>query len=170
VSTDDDDANPKRIWWAIGLGTIAQSVAFGSVLLGILSTQSDTPEAAGPAFALGFVLVPAVCAMVAFISGQERAPLATLKGMGIWLIVSLPLSLINPVSGLCAGFTASGAITLRRSDLARTRLRAVAVVISAAYVTVLMIIVPQAGIFAGAVTPLLAVKAADIFGERSATT
>ncbi len=160
------DFNPRRVWWAIGIGTIVQAVAFGSRLLGTVATQSSTPEGAGPAFALGFALVPVVCAIVAFTSGHPRAPLATLKGMGIWLVVALPLGLINPVSGLCAGFTASGAVTLRSSGPTSGRVHAAAVVLAAVYVTLLIIIVPQAGIFAGAVTPLLAVKAADVFSER----
>jgi hypothetical protein len=37
---------------------------------------------------------------------------------------------------------------------------------TAGYVTLLVVILPQAGVFAGAVTPLLAIRGADIWSER----
>jgi hypothetical protein len=41
-----------------------------------------------------------------------------------------------------------------------------AVLLATGYVTTLLLILPQAGVFAGAVTPLLAVKAADYYTEK----
>lgn len=161
------EEGPRRIWWAVGAGTIIQTVAFVSLILGAVISVSDETVAAGPAFALGFVLVPVVCALVAFISGHERAPLATLKGMGVWLIVALPLGLANPITGLSAGFAAAGAVTLRADLLRPGKSRAVAVLVQAAYVSLLLAVLPQAALFAGAVTPLLAIRIADMFTERT---
>jgi hypothetical protein len=104
--------------------------------------------------------------LVAFVSGAGRAPVAALKAMGLWLLIALPVGLINPVTGLCAGFTAGAAVTLRHSEVHQRGARAWAVLIAASYVTVLVLTFTQAGIFAGAVTPLLAIKAADIYSER----
>jgi len=157
-----------RIWLAIGLGTVAQTISFGSLLLGALASQSDEASAAGPAFALGFALVPIVFVLVAFVSGVARAPLAALKAMGLWLLIALPFGLVNPVIGLCAGFTAGAAVTLRHTESHQRGARAVATLIAIAYVAVLVFTFTQAGIFAGAVSPLLAMRAADIYSERQA--
>ncbi len=160
------DPNPRRIWSAIGIGTFLQAIATGSLIFAILATQSTTPESAGPFFALGFMLVPVVFATVAFLSGQANAPIATLKAMGLWAIIALPLGLVNPVMGLCAGFTAGAAVTMRATPEIPGRARMYAVLLATGYVTTLLLILPQAGVFAGAVTPLLAVKAADYYTEK----
>ncbi len=157
----------KRIWWAIAVGTTIQTVALVSLIAGALISASGETEPAGPAFALGFVLVPVVCALVAFISGHERAPLATLKGMGVWVVVGLPLSLVNPVIGLSTGFAASGAFTLKSLAVRSGKRRAFAVLGLAFYLALLLVVLPQAALFAGAVTPLLAVRAADYISERA---
>lgn len=165
---ESGQVRPGRIWLAIGLGTVIQTISFGSLLLGALASQSDEPSAAGPAFALGFALVPIVFVSVAFVSGVARAPLAALKAMGLWLLIALPFGLINPVIGLCTGFTAGAAVTLRHSESHKRGARAAAILIAATYVAVLVFTFTQAGIFAGAVTPLLAMRAADIYSERHA--
>jgi hypothetical protein len=126
----------------------------------------DDPAAAGPAFALGFGLVPVVFVVTAFVSARVAAPVSILKAMGLWLLFALPLGLINPVTGLCAGFCAGGALALRRSENPVRRARAIAGALTVVYVTVLVVTLPQAGLFAGAVTPLLSIRAADIYSER----
>ena len=156
----------RRTWIAIAVGTTLQIVSFGAVLFGTLVSLSAEPISGGPSFALGFILAPAVFASVAFISGHERAPMATLKAMGVWLVLALSLGLLNPVSGLSVAFGAAGVITLRRPETTTTFARSAAVVLTGMYVLLLVVILPEAGIFAGAVTPLLAVRSADIYRER----
>lgn len=156
--------NTRRVWLAIGLGTTLQTISYGSLLFGAIVSQSDDPTGGGSAFALGFLLAPTVFAVVAFVSGHPRAPLATLKGMGLWLIVALPFGLLNPVTGLTLGFTAAAAVTLRGEE-GLGRIRSIAVVAAGVWVSVLVFILPEAGIFAGAVTPLLAIRAADVYAE-----
>ena len=157
---------PRPVGWAIFVGTLVQAVSFGSLMIAVYASTSDTGEAASPYFALGFMLVPIMCAVVAFMSRHPRAPIATLKGMGVWLVIGLPLSLVNPVIGLGAGFTAAGAMTLRPDVLSPGRNRAWAILATALYLAVLLVILPQSAILAGAVTPLLAVRAADLLTER----
>jgi hypothetical protein len=170
VTTTSPPENLKRVWLAIGLGTIVQAISYGSLLLGaVASVSSDQPEAAGPAFAIGFGLVPLVMVVVAFGSGRFGAASAVLKGMGLWLLVALPLGLIHPVTGMCAAFTAAAAVTLRREEGIAFRPRVVAVAMATVYVTLLVFALPQviqAGIFAGAITPLFAIRGADIWSER----
>lgn len=161
------EPRPERLWWAIGIGTLLQLISYGAIIVGVVAAASEEEIAAGPAFALGFLLVPAVCASVAFISRHERAPMATLKGMGLWIVVGLPLGLVNPVAGIASGFVASGAVTLRPTVLAPGRARTWAVVLTTSYLFALVLILPQAAMLAGALTPLLAVRAADIYSERA---
>lgn len=136
--------------------------------MGTLAAAFDDDVAAAPAFALGFSLVPVVIAVVAFVSGVENAPTTTVKAMGMWILLALPLGLINPATGLSAGFGAAAAMTLRRPEGNRVRHRVIAVLINTLYVTILVVLAPEAGLFAGAVTPLLAVRIADSWTERSA--
>ncbi len=166
MTTDAPPENLRRVWLAIGIGTILQAISFGSLLLGAVASQSETPEAGGPAFAIGFGLVPLVLVVVVFGSGRLAPAASVLKGMGLWLLVALPIGLINPVTGICAGFTASGAVTLQRAEGIPFKPRVAAIVMAAGYVTLLVVILPQAGVFAGAVTPLLAIRGADIWSER----
>lgn len=165
-----DAAATRRIWWAIGVGTIVQAISFSSLIGGAVISLADDGVSAGPAFALGFGLVPVACAVVAFVSGHERAPLATLKGMGVWAVVGLPLGLINPVSGLSTGFAAAASFTLRSLAQRPGKRRALATGILALYVTALVLLIPPAALFAGALTPLLVIRTADIISERSEAT
>lgn len=164
--TTEEPTGLKRVWLAIGIGTLIQAISFGSLLLGVVASQSDQVEAGGPAFAVGFGLVPIVLVIVALGSGRRGAAGSVLKGMGLWLVIALPIGLVNPVTGLCAGFTAAGAVTLRREEGIPFKPRLAAVVMAAGYITLLLFLLPQAGIFAGAVTPLLAIRGADLWSER----
>ncbi len=159
-----------RTWLAIAVGTVIQIVSFGSILVGALASTGDQQVAAGPAYALGFGLVPVVFVLVAFVSSVQGAPLAILKAMGLWLILALPLGLVNPVVGLCAGFSAGATVTLRRPEEPKKWARAIAAAVTVVYVTVLVLILPQAGIFAGAVTPLLAMRVADGYSDNKTST
>lgn len=156
----------RHLGWAIAIGTIVQAVSFISFMVGVFASTSDEAIAAGPAFALGFILVPVVCATVAFVSRHPQAPMATLKGMGAWLVLALPFSLGNPIIGLSVGFAAAGALTLRSDGLRPGRYRMLAVVGTGVYIVVLILILPQAAIVAGAVTPLLAIRAGDLITEQ----
>lgn len=151
-------------------GTLIQAISYGSILLGALAAQSEGDLAAGPAFALGFGLVPLVFVAVAIISRRQNAPASILKAMGAWLVFALPLGLFNPVTGLVAGFSAGGALTLRPPAMMTKRWRARAAILGTIYVTGLVLIVPRAGIFAGAVTPLLVIRAADVYAEKTENT
>jgi hypothetical protein len=166
VTSSPAGQEARPLGWAIFVGTLAQAVSFGSLMVAVYASISDNGEAASPYFALGFTLVPVMCAVVAFMSRHPRAPIATLKGMGMWLVVGIPLGLVNPVIGFGAGFTAAGAMTLRPDVLSPGRNRAWAVLATALYLTLLLFILPQSAILAGAVTPLLAIRAADLLTER----
>lgn len=160
------DLGGRHLGWAIGIGTVVQAASFFSFMIGVFASTSEEAIAGGPAFALGFILVPVACATVAFVSRHPQAPMATLKGMGGWLVVALPLSLMNPIIGLSAGFAASGALTLRSDSLQPGSYRLLAIAGTAAYVVILILILPQAAMVAGALTPLLAIRVGDLLTEQ----
>lgn len=158
----------RRKWTAIAVATAVLFVSYGFLLLGVFAGRADTPQQAGPPMAIGLALVPFVFVALAFISRHERAPISVLKGMGLWLVVSLPVGLINPITGLVAAFGAGGIVTLRPDQESAIRTRLLAVVVTTGYVTALLLVVPAAGVFSGAVLPLAALGFADSFSLRRA--
>jgi hypothetical protein len=164
----DDDQGYKRSWLAIGLSTIVLMVSYSSLLVAIVATQSDTPEAAGPTFALGFALVPVVFVAVAFLSGRRNAPTSVLKAMGVWLVVALPLGLFNPVFGLCAGFGMGGVLTLKENDTDRWQARTIAVLLVATYSLSMLWVIPAIGLLSGGISPLASLGLADYYTRNRA--
>lgn len=163
-----EDSSYKRSWLAIGLSTIVLMVSYSSLLVAIVATQSDTPEAAGPTFALGFALVPVVFVAVAFLSGRKNAPTSVLKAMGAWLVVALPLGLFNPVFGLCVGFGLGGVLTLKENDTDRWQARAIAVLLVATYSLAMLWVIPAIGLLSGGISPLASLGLADYYTRNRA--
>ena len=164
-----EDSGYKRSWLAIGLSTIVLMISYSSLLVAIVATQSDTPEAAGPTFALGFALVPVVFVAVAFLSGRRNAPTSVLKAMGVWLVVALPLGLFNPVFGLCVGFGLGGVLTLKENDTDRWQARAIAVLLVATYSLAMLWVIPAIGLLSGGISPLASLGLADYYTRNRAT-
>ncbi|MGI9528245.1 MAG: hypothetical protein ACR2NG_00915 [Acidimicrobiia bacterium] len=161
--TEVEQTSYKRSWLAIGLGTMVLMVSYGSLLVAIAAGQSNTPQAAGPAFALGFMLVPVVYVVVAFVSGHDRAPTAVLKAMGLWLVVALPLSLFNPIFGLCTGFGIGGVVTLNADGPDRWLARTVSVLLVATYSLAILFVFPALGVMSGGLLALPALGLADYY-------
>lgn len=172
----EDEVSSRRIWVAIVVATVVEVIAYGSLLLAWfavvledsdVATEGDIAGSEGPFFALGLVLVPFVFIALAFISRRTRAPFATLAAMGLFILVALPLGLFLHLSVvLVAAFGAGGIVTLARGPGYRLSYRIWAVVITALYVTLLLVVAPPGGIFAGAILALPALGVADMLGAR----
>ncbi|GMQ98843.1 MAG: hypothetical protein BMS9Abin17_1372 [Acidimicrobiia bacterium] len=165
--TDANDSY-KRSWIAIVISTVVMATSYGSFLLAIVATRSDTPQAAGPAFALAFALVPITLISLAFLSGRDRAAMAVLKAMGLWLLVALPLGLFNPVFGLSAGFGMGGVLTLKERENNRRVPRSVAVLLVSTYSLLMLFMIPALGLVSGGLLPLAALGLADYYTEHRA--
>jgi hypothetical protein len=163
-----EDQSYKRSWLAIGLSTIVLMVSYSSLLVAIVATRSDTPEASGPTFALGFALVPVVFVAVAFLSGRRNAPTSVLKAMGVWLLVALPLGLFNPVFGLCVGYGMGGVLTLKENDTDRWQTRTIAVLLVATYSLAMLWVIPAIGLLSGGISPLASLGLADYYTRHRA--
>jgi len=162
---ESEEPSYRRSWLAISLGTLVVMVSYSSLLAAIVSSR-DASDATGPVFALGFALVPLVFVTVAFVSGRQKAPMAVLKGMGLWLIVALPFSLLNPVFGLSAGYGIGGVVTLKEGDTDRWQARTIAVVTVAAYSFGIVILIPSLtalGVLSGGLLALPALGLADYY-------
>lgn len=166
--TKDEDQGYKRSWLAIGLATVVVMISYSSLLVAIVATRSDTPQASGPVFALGFALVPIAYVALAFVSGRHSAPMAVLKAMGLWLLLALPLSLFNPVFGLAVGYGMGGVLTLKQRDTDRWQARSIAVFLVAAYSLIMLFVIPAVGLLSGGLLPLASLGLADYYSQNRA--
>ena len=115
------DARPlpaRRKWITVILATLVELVAFWAIVVGMIrATAEEGSEAAGSAaglFALGFALVPFAFLVLAFGTNNPRAPGATLRAMGFFLIIGLPVIIfVDAAVGLAAGFGLGAIATIR---------------------------------------------------------
>ncbi len=169
---ESEEPSYRRSWLAISLGTVVVMISYSSLLAAIVSSR-EASAATGPVFALGFSLVPVVYVVVAFVSGRQKAPMAVLRAMGVWLMVALPLSLLNPVFGLSAGYGIGGVLTLKEGDTDRWQARTVAVLTVAAYAFGILVLVPSLtalGVLSGGFLALPALGLADSYTRNRART
>lgn len=163
---------PRRRWVALTVATLVLQFAYWPM---VGSLVQGGAELAGLLW-LGLAVTPFVFLVLAFASSHPRAPGATGRAMGLFLLIALPVALVDVVVGLVAGFGAGAVLTLRaEEDVHSRRARIVAVVAAAVYVLALLLLeglVPVLGPFAvvsGAVIPLAVVGMADEVTEAPAS-
>ena len=166
--TDARPLPPRRKWITVILATVVELVAFWSVIVGMArSTAEEGSEIAGSAagaFALGFALVPFAFLILAFGTNNPRAPGATLRAMGFWMIIGLPLILfIEPATGLAAGFGlgAIPAIRLEPEHSWKARLGWVSGFVIYVFVLVFTEIAAGPGVLTASLLPFATVAFAD---------
>ena len=166
VEPGAEPISPRRKWMAIGVATVVLVVSYSAMLLAFVAAEVDGADGSA-AFALGAALVPFVFVALAFISGHRRASGAVLKAMGLALLVAFPVSAImqDVVTGLVAGFGAGGVVALRAEPVHTRKSRALAVALVSLYVAVLVRVIIEAGLIAGATLPLVSIGIADSFVE-----
>jgi hypothetical protein len=158
--------SPRRFWRAILIGTLLLVPAYWGLLVGLVSVASDDPvrvPAAGLWIAFGLCLIPFVFMALAFTSGHPRAPGATLRAMGLCLLVGIPISALaaDAVTGFVAGVGAGGIAALR-SDLDRAwKARALAVAIAAAWAFLTVRTVSGVALLLAPVLPFTSCGVAD---------
>ncbi len=170
MTTPDDQRElaPRRRWLAIGAATVPQVFGYLSIAAAFTTdSEGESLVGAGGA-ALGLGLVPFVFLLLAFVSNHLNASIAVLKAMGWFLLIALPLGLVGPAWGAAVGFAAGGTAALRPAESTRTKVRWVAVGLLAVYILLLLLTAPAAGLFAGALLPLVTIGFADEYSEWSA--
>jgi hypothetical protein len=124
----------------------------------------------GPAVDTGLVVIALVIAPMVFwsiglISRRSGIPQALLGSMGSLVVLGLALGLLSPIVGAAAGFGVGIAISLNMPDFdGQLRRRLVAVALAVGYMLVLLVLIPPAGVLAGAILPGLMVGFADEYG------
>lgn len=162
---------PMKKWRAITIATLVLVPGFWAILAGLVAGSSEG-EPGGPnpgaAIALGLSLIPFVFVALAFMSEHPRAPVAVLKGMGLSLLVGIPVSALaaDAVTGIIAGVGAGGVVSLRADLPHNWKARAIGVVVAAVYTFVLVRLAGAMVLLPAPVFPLTAIGIADHLSER----
>jgi hypothetical protein len=118
---------------------------------------------------VGLAVAPFVFVALGFLSRNPHAPKRVLQAMGLLLLVGLPVGLLDPLVGAATGFALGGAMVLNRPAVERVVYwRLAAVGFTFVYVFVLIVVIPPAGVFTGAVLPLIMIGFADEYAAWSA--
>ena len=162
---------PQRKWRAITLATVAFAPGYWAILAGEVALASDDVEnVTGPAAAIcfGLATLPFVFLLLAFLSEHPNAPKATLKAMGVSLLVGLVVAGLaaDGVTGIIAGVGAGGICALRFDQGQELRPRVLGVCIAAAYTFVLVRTLGAAGLLPAPAFPFTALGIADHLSER----
>lgn len=143
----------RQRWIAITLATVVAQLAYWPTLVGTVAPSEDIEPQLGM-LAVGLALVPFALATLAFASRHANAAGATVRAMGLFLLVGIPLGVFVPVFGVAIGLAAGGVVALRGPDGVRTlRWRWIGVAGLAIYLLVLFELAPQLGLLTGATVP-----------------
>lgn len=155
-------------WIALAVATLVLQFAYWPMVASVIGGEDG--NSAG--LWLGLGVTPMVFLALAFVSRNLRAPGATARAMGLFLLIALPVGLLNIFVGLVAGFGAGAVAALRREpDTHSLRGRIVAVTAAGVYMLVLLLLAGVWGslqdfaIWSGAVIPLTIVGLADEVSE-----
>ena len=164
----ETDISPRRRWLAIGAATMPLLFSYVSIAAAF-TTDADGESIVGAGgAALGFGLVPFVFLLLAFVSVHKRASMSVLKAMGLFLLIAFPIGAFVPALGATAGFAAGGTVALRPAETSSAKVRWIAAGLTTVYVLFLLVVSPAAGLFSGAVTPLMAIGFADEYSAWAA--
>ena len=145
----------RRRWLAISLATVAMQFAYWPVV-GALGTTTDGERVVAlPLVLIGIGVVPFALLGLALLSRHPNPGSATLKSLGLFLLVGPPLIVIlDPMVGMTAGLAAGGVTALHRDpDVHPIRWRWIAVAVLTVYVVVLLVVIPPFAVVSGAILP-----------------
>jgi hypothetical protein len=152
------------------LATLVLVPSYWSVLAGLVSVASESPDAppAGPLIAFGLALIPFVFIVLAFLSEHPRAPGAVVRGMGLALVVGIPVSAIaaDAVTGLVAAAGAGGIAALRADRGDAWKARAIAVLAVTVYTYLMIRLAGDVALLLAPTLPFTCLGVADHLVER----
>jgi uncharacterized membrane protein YccC len=170
VFSQSDPITWRRKWTVVVVGSLLTMMSMWSMIIAVAANGSDSADAPDPApfAAFGLALVPLVFVAVAFGSRHRRAAGRTVGAMGLFVVVALPLGLLDSTTGLVAAFGIGCAITMRPEPVHRLRGRVLGVALVSVYTLVVVSVAPPLGIALAPLLPLPAVAVADVFMEYRA--
>ncbi len=152
------------------MATLVLVPSYWSVLAGLVSVASDSPNAppAGPFIAFGLALIPFIFIVLAFLSEHPRAPGAAVKGMGLALVIGIPVSAIaaDAVTGLVAAVGAGGIAALRADRDDAWKARAIGVLAVSVYVYLMIRVAGDVTLLLAPTLPFTCLGVADHLAER----
>lgn len=166
----DIGSTRRANWTAIALATVLMMFSYFTYAAAFVDdVASDDSIDLRLAF-IGLAIAPFVFVVLGFVSRNPRAPTHVLWAMFLLLAVGLTVGLVDPLLGAAAGFAVGGALVLNRPNVPRLMYwRWAAVVFTTCYVLVLLVVVTPAGVFTGAMLPLIMIGFADEYAAWSAS-
>lgn len=156
-----------RRWLAVVLATVIMLLSYLLFVYSLAALSGEETEFAGALLGIALGLVPGVFVVAAFVSQNQTTVRSGLAATGLWLVVALPLALVDLATGLVAGFGLGGVVAFRLGQGNTRRSRVIAVLLCVVYTFIVQRISPRLGLFAGAPLPFLAIAAADMYVERA---
>jgi hypothetical protein len=151
------------------LATLAFLPVYWLLLAGLVSGVAKSAMGPDPvaAIALGLALVPFVFMVLAFASGNPRAPGAVARAMLLAVLVGIPVSALagDAITGIVAGVGAGGAAALRFEPDHDWRARAIAVAVATVYTFLLLRVAGDVIVLAAPVLPFTSIGVADHIAE-----
>lgn len=152
--TAADGVDLRRRWLVITLATVVMQFAYWPMVAAFADRDTGADAVATGPLALGLAILPFAFMALAFGSRHPEAPVASLKALGWFVLLAVPLVVVvDPLVGIVAGLTAGGTTALQRDEVHSVRWRWAAVGVTAVYVLVLRIVVVDFAIMSGAVLP-----------------
>lgn len=168
TSASNKPATNRRRWLAISLATLIMLFSYAMFIFAFAVGSGDETVFAGGILGIALGLVPGVFITAAFVSQNQRTARATVAAMGLWIVVTAPIALVDLPTGLVAGFGSGGIVAFRLGKVHTWQSRAVAVAACVAYAFVLQRVSLAAGLLGAAPLPFVAIGIADIVTERAA--
>ena len=155
-----------RNWLALAVGIIVQLFSYILYAAAFVIPEGESePTVDAGLVAIALVIAPLVFLSIGLISRRRGIPRALVRSMGLLVVFGLALGLLSPIVGAAAGFGIGIAISLNMPEFdGQLRRRLVAVALAVAYMVVMLVLIPPAGVLAGAVLPGLMVGFADEYG------
>ena len=159
----------RRNWIAIMSATPLMMFSYFTYAAAFVDAEGERSGFQLELAAVGLGIAPFVFIALGFLSRNPSAPKMVLRAMGLLLLVGFSIGLIDPLLGASVGFCLGGALVLNRPAVPRLMFwRYGAVVFTALYTVVLFVVALPAGVFSGAVLPLIMIGFADEYAAWSA--
>jgi hypothetical protein len=165
-ANSDRQQSLRRRWRAIAAATVGLQLSYWPVV--IFTVTASEAGAQGALLAFGLALMPFVFVVLAFGSRHPDAPGAVAKAMALFVLVGVPVALLNTALGLAVGYASGGTVALRPAQPPAPRWRLAAVAAATAYVLLLLLAVPGLGLVSAALVPFTVLGLADQAAEARA--
>lgn len=163
------EAVRRANWIAIAVATLLMMFSYLFYGASFIDEEGEQAGIDLEVAFIGLAIAPFVFVALGFLSRNPLAPLRVMQAMGLLLVVGLVIGFVDPLLGASVGFCVGGALVLNRPAIARVGYwRAAAVVFTASYVLLLLVVAPPAGVFTGGLLPLMMIGFADEYAAWSA--